>query len=261
MAGYRIPQASDDYREAIDSGTAPLIRMPAPGPVPDASHAPGSGAGSILPDQPWMGAVPVAAGAASVVRIPIPGTNGLCIEFAPRGRVPATGSTSTLFFQDLTGKRHLRLDFGFNVKTNSINYHWNQAGTHANFGISDHTPVGRVGAGVYQAAKYFRYAGRVLLVAGVVMDAVSIVQSDRPLRRASQVVVSWAAAWVGCKVVGAGGAALGTLASPLGTAAGGVVGCVVGGFGGYYGGSVVAADIYDWAEGALFTPLPEVAAP
>ena len=37
------------------------------------------------------------------------------------GRVPTTDSTSTLFFQDTTGRRHLRLDSGFNVKANSIN--------------------------------------------------------------------------------------------------------------------------------------------
>ena len=208
-----------------------------------------------------MGAIPIGLGLPSVVRIPVPGTNGLAIELSPRGRVPATGSTSTLFFQDVSGKRHLRLDYGYNVKTKSINYHWNQSGTHASFGIADHAPVDRLGATAYQAAKYFRYAGRVLLVVGVALDVVSIVQSDRPLRRASQVVAGWAAAWAGCELVGAGGAALGTLATPIGTAAGGVVGCVIGGIGGYYGGSVVAGDVYDWGEGTRFTELPEAAAP
>ena len=40
------------------------------------------------------------------------GDRGLAIEFKPRGKVPAE-LTSTLFFQDVTGKRHLRLDYGY----------------------------------------------------------------------------------------------------------------------------------------------------
>lgn len=258
MGGYRIPQtATEGGHEPIDAGTNARIGMPAPGGPPRGASMPFAGTA----DTPWMGAIPVALGLPSVVRIPIPGTNGLCIEFTPRGRVPTTGSTSTLFFQDVTGKRHLRLDYGYNVKTKSINYHWNQSRTHANFGIADHSPVGRFGEAAYQAAKYFRYAGRVLLVAGVVIDAVSIVQADRPLRRASQVVTAWAAAWAGCELVGAGGAALGTLASPLGTAIGGVGGCVIGGIGGYYGGSVAGGEVYDWADGTRFSSLPEASPP
>lgn len=258
MGGQSIPQtATEGGHEPIDTGTNARIGMPTPGSAPRAATAPPAGPAQT----PWVGAIPVGLGLPSVVRIPIPGTNGLAIEFAPRGRVPATGSTSTLFFQDVSGKRHLRLDYGYNVKTKSINYHWNQSGTHAGFGIADHTSAGRLGAATYQAAKYFRYAGRVLLVVGVVVDVVSIVQADRPLRRASQVVAGWATAWAGCELVGAGGAALGTLATPIGTAAGGVIGCVIGGAAGYYGGSVVAGDVYDWAEGTRFTPLPEESAP
>ena len=254
MGGYRIPQtATEGGHEPIDAGTNARIGMPRPGSAPRAAvSAPAS-----TSETPWMGAIPVGLGLPSAVRIPIPGTNGLAIELSPRGRVPAAGSNSTLFFQDVSGKRNLRLDYGYNVKTKSVNYHWNQSGTHANFGVADHTPVGRIGTAAYRAAKYVRYTGRVLLVVGVVVDVVSIVQSDRPLRRASQVVAGWAAAWAGCELAGAGGAALGTLAMPIGTAAGGVVGCVIG----EVGGSIVAGGVYDWAEGTRFTPLPEVAAP
>jgi hypothetical protein len=213
------------------------------------------------PVEPFSGGIPYAVGQASIVRIPIPGTQGLCIEFKARGWVPKTGSTSTLFFQDATGKRHLRLDYGYNVKTGTIDYHWNEKKTRATFGIRDHTVAGRGGKVAYEAAKYFRYAGRVLVVAGVMIDVVSIVQASNPLRRATQVVSGWAAAWVGCKVVGAGGAALGTLASPLGTAIGSVSGCIIGGIGGYYGGSALGGEVYDWAEDTFFTPLPEVTPP
>jgi hypothetical protein len=207
------------------------------------------------------GGVLYAIGQAGIVRIPVPGTNGLCIELSPRGWVPKSGSTSTLFFQDPTGKRHLRLDYGYNVKSKTIDYHWNQKGTQAEFGIADHTPVGQAGEVAYNAARYFRYAGRVLIVVGVAVDVVSIVQASRPMRRASQVVAAWAASWAGCEAVGAGGAALGTLASPIGTAIGGIGGCIIGGIGGYYGGSVLGGDVYDWAENTFFSPLPEVTGP
>lgn len=210
---------------------------------------------------PTSGAIPYAVGQTAVVRIPIPGTDRLAIEFRPRGHVPAGGSTSTLFFQDPTGKRHLRLDYGYNVKTKTIDYHWNHKGVHATFGIDDHTPAGRSGRIAHQTAKYFRHAGRVLLVVGVTIDAYSIVQADKPLRRATQVVSAWALAWAGCKVVGAGGAYLGSAGGPLGTAIVGVGGCLVGGIGGYFGGELAAGVVYDWAEETFFSPLPVVEHP
>lgn len=210
--------------------------------------------------EPASGGVPFAIGVSGVIRIPIPGTNGLCIELRPRGYVPAGGSTSTLFFQDVSGKRHLRLDFGYNVQTKTIDYHWNQTGTHANFGIQDHTSVGRIGETLYKAAKYFRYAGRTLVVIGAAIDIASIVVSSSPLRRSSEVVGGWAMAWAGCKVVGAGGAAIGTLASPVGTAIGGIGGCIIGGVAGYRVGVGIGGTGYDWAQ-TTFSQVPQIAAP
>jgi len=200
-------------------------------------------------------------GAASIVPIPVPGTNGLCIQLAHRGWVPRSGSTSTLFIQDALGKRNLRLDYGYNVKTGTINYHWNQKGTYQIFGIADHIPVGAFGTVVYKSARYFKYDGRVLAVVGVALDVYSVVQSDRPLRQATKVVSGWAGAWIGCKTVGAGGAWVGSAVTPgMGTAIGGVVGCLVGGFIGYESASRAAGRLYDWAE-AKFTPVPETVAP
>jgi hypothetical protein len=210
-------------------------------------------------DTPLSGKIPLAVGQASAVRIPVPGTGGLCVELRPRGHVPASGSTSTLFIQDITGKRHLRLDYGYNKTTNSVDFHWNQKGTHAEFGVTDHTPVGKAGQAAFRAAKYFRYAGRTLAVVGVALDVVSIVYATNPMRRASEVVTSWALGWVGCKGAGAGGAALGTLVAPgPGTATGGIVGCIVGGITGYALGAAVAGQVYDWAEGTRFMPLQNV---
>lgn len=210
---------------------------------------------------PMSGGIPFSVGQASVVRIPIPNTDKLCIEFRPRGHVPAGGSTSTLFFQDPTGKRQLRLDYGWNARTKTIDYHWNQKGVHANFGMADHSPAGSSGAAAYKAAKYFRYAGKVFLIAGVALDVVSIVQASKPLRRASQVVVAWAGAWTGCKLVGGAGAAVGMIASPFGAAVGGVGGCIVGGLGGYAGGSLIGGEVYDWADGNFFAAVPEIPKP
>jgi hypothetical protein len=72
-------------------------------------------AADIVADkEPITGKLPLAAGLGSVLRIPVPGTRGLAIELTPRGWTPKGGSTSALFFQDMTGKRHLRLDYGYN---------------------------------------------------------------------------------------------------------------------------------------------------
>jgi len=212
-------------------------------------------------EAPWSGAIPYSVGQSTMVRIPIPGTERLAIEFWPRGHVPASGSTSTLFFQDPSGRKHLRLDYGYNKNTGTIDYHWNQKGVHATFGITDHQPVGRGGAAAYQGAKYFRWAGRVMFITGAAIDIYSIVQADRPIRRIAEVAGGWAGAWAGCKVVGAGGAAVGSIKPGLGTAIGGIGGCIVGGIGGYFGGEALAGMTFDWVEGTFFTPLPEVSPP
>ncbi len=210
---------------------------------------------------PTSGSIPYAIGQASIVRIPVPGTNGLAIEFSPRGWQPKGGSTSTLFIQNAAGKKNLRLDYGYNVKTKSINYHWNQKGTHGNFGIPDHTPTGRAGKVAYQSAKYFRYAGRVLIVVGATVDIYSVVKANKPMRRATEVISAWALAWVGCKTVGATGAYIGSIKPGLGTAIGGIGGCIIGGVGGYWGGEKIGGEVYDWAEDTIFIPLPEVRTP
>lgn len=206
--------------------------------------------------------IPVGTGMAAVVRIPVPGSNGLFIELSPRGHVPASGSTSTLFIQDPTGKRHLRLDYGYNKNTGRVDYHWNQKGTHAKFGIPDHAPAGRGGQALYQGAKYFRYAGRVLLVVGAAVDIYSIVVAKKRLRQTIRVAAGWTGAAAGCKLVGAGGALAGTAIEPGGgTAVGGVLGCIAGGIGGYFGASWAAGEAYDWVEETFFEPVPEVPGP
>ena len=243
----------------LEPQTRYSIDLSQPRPAWLRQHEAAQDHGPVTP--PTSGAIPYAIGQASVVRVPVPGTNGLAIEFRPRGHVPSGGSTSTLFVQNAAGRRTLRLDYGYNVNTKSINYHWNQKGTYANFGITDHTPTGRAGKVAYKSAKYFRYAGRVLIIAGAAVDVYSVVKANRPLRRATEVVSAWALAWAGCKVVGAGGAALGSAAPGLGTTAGGVTGCIIGGIGGYFGGEALGGEVYDWAEGTIFTPLPETQAP
>lgn len=216
----------------------------------------------LAPDAPMFGSIPVAVGAASVVRIPVPGTKGLAIELTPRGWTPKGGSTSTLFIQDVSGKRNLRLDYGYNVKTKTVNFHWNQKGTFNEFGIADHAVAGSKGSSLYSGAKYFRYGGRVLLVVGAAIDIYSIVVSSSPLRQATKVAAGWVGAWAGCKTIGAAGAAAGTFVEPGGgTAIGGIVGCAVGGFIGYVGFSEGAGLIYDWADGTIFTPIPASATP
>jgi hypothetical protein len=213
------------------------------------------------PNEPLSGSIPYTIGMPAIMRIPIPGTNGLCIELRPRGRfIPKGGSTSAIFFQDITGRRQLRLDYGFNKQTKTFDYHWNQTGVHAKFSIENHTPAGSVGAALYKAAKYYRYAGRAFVILGVVDDVVSIVRATSPMRRSSEVVSAWAFAWAGCRAVGAVGAEVGALASPVGIAIGGVGGCIIGGFAGYQIGLGVGGTVYDWGQ-SVFISLPQTSPP
>ncbi|HKQ70774.1 MAG TPA: hypothetical protein VJT73_15615 [Polyangiaceae bacterium] len=211
---------------------------------------------------PVSGSVPTAFGLPTVVRIPVPGTRNLAIEFFPRNY--GGKSTSTLFIQDLTGKIHLRLDYGPNVATKTVDYHWNvgnkqKGGMQADFGIKDHAVAGKSGQALYKFAKYYRWGGRVLVVVGATFDVIEVVQSDHTLRTATQKVAAWAGAWAGCKVVGAFGAGVGTAVEPvLGTAIGGIVGCVIGGYAGYTAASETAGDVYDWSERTIFKPLPQM---
>ncbi|WP_133511215.1 hypothetical protein [Candidatus Thiosymbion oneisti] len=215
-----------------------------------------------IQDNLWHGAIPYAIGQAAVLQIPIPNSGGLYIGLRTNNPKRRPTSTSTLFFQDKTGKeRLLRLDYGDNPRTRTIDFHWNHKRGYAKFGIEDHTPAGRAGEIAYKSARYFRWGGRVFLVAGITADTVSIVRSSTPLNRASQVVSAWALAWAGCKAGGAGGAALGSPASPLGMAAGGIGGCIIGGLGGYVGGTVLGGQVYDWVKGTFFIPLQRTAAP
>jgi hypothetical protein len=218
--------------------------------------------GEEFSQSPLSGAVPVGIGSAAVVRIPVPGSNGLFIELSPRGFVPKAGSTSTLFIQETSGKRHLRLDYGYNKASGKVDYHWNQKGTHPEFGISDHATVGEGGKLLYKGAKYIRYGGRVLLVVGIAADLYSIAVAKKRWRQTARVLAGWGGAAAGCKLVGAGGAAAGTLIEPGGgTAVGGFLGCAAGGVGGYLGASWTAGELYDWVEETFYEPLPETAIP
>jgi len=246
-----------DYGEQICTASPAPLRSP---PLHKLSEPPPSD--TALPEEITSGSLVVGTGMASKARIPVPGSRGLHVELAPRGYVPKAGSTSTLFIQDMTGKRLLRLDYGYNKVTGTIDYHWNQKGTHAHFKITDHAPAGSGGQALYKSAKYFRYAGRMFLVAGAAADIHSIVVARKRWRQAARVVSGWGGAWAGCKIVGAGGASAGTLVEPgFGTAAGGIGGCIVGGIGGYFGASWAAGELYDWVEETFFEPLPEVDAP
>lgn len=256
----------------FDTGTLCLQQSPIPGPVgidkQPGTHDPRSIqdemiAKMIAEDEPWSGSVPASLGLPSIVGIPIPGSRGLAIELIPRN-YPGV-STSTLFFQDITGKRHLRLDYGPNVKTKRFEWHWNKKNSIADtFGSGwDHKPATSAERAVGRSAKYFKYGGRVLLVIAAVSDIYSIVTSSNPLRRTVQVVSAWAAMDGGCLAVGAGGAALGTAIAPgIGTAIGGFIGCMAGGFIGYKLGETTSGYLYDWAEDTVFTKLkPETKPP
>ena len=250
---------NDGAQGATEPGPCGVNYCPLTEPFP-AWCEPISGPASTKPGyaEPMSGAVQVGVGLASVVRIPVPNSGGLFIELSPAGYVPKAGSTSTLFIQSLDGKQQLRLDYGYNKVSGKVDYHWNQKGTFDRFGIKDHTTVGKAGEALYKGARYFKYAGRVLLVVGLAVDVYSIVVAEKKWRQVAKVAAGWAGATAGCETVGAGGAYAGTFVEPgLGTAVGGILGCVVGGIGGYAGASWAAGRTYDWVEETFFTRVPE----
>lgn len=225
-------------------------------------------AGVATWDAPWVGGVLVGPGVASVINIPIPNTQGLVLSLKPPPKW--RNSTSSVFIRNPADKRYgnpsLRLDYGPNkARANVVDYHWNIEGQTAKAafpGITNHMSAGQSGKYLYQAAKAFRWGGRVFIVAGVVLDGVSILVSDQPLRRSFEVVTAWTAASLAAAQGGRAGAALGTAIEPGGgTIVGGFVGAVIGGCIGYYLGSSTAGTIYEWGEGAVFRRLPEVSVP
>lgn len=161
-----------------------------------------------------------------------------CSRSCPRGL--------QMLVDRIGGKRMLRLDYGYNIKTKTIDFHWNQKGVAESFGISNHTPAGQMGEAIYKGARYFKWGGRVLLVAAAIADGYSVVTSDRPWRQLAIVTGGWTGAWAGCKAFGAIGAAIGTAAEPGGgTAIGGAVGCFAGSLGGYWAGKTLVTMAVD----------------
>src|SRR5271169_6084949 len=250
QGGYEVESS-----EALQAFSRRPVLGGLPPPPPPSVSSPHGNA------QTFGSAVSVGAGIGSVLRIPIPGSKGLFLELSARGWRPKIGSTSTLFIQDVSGSRHLRLDYGYNRSTDQVDYHWNQSGTFEQFGIANHTPAGPAEAVLYRGARYFRYGGRVLLIAGLAQDVCSIVIAKKRWRQVARVAGGWAGSAIGCELVGSSGAAAGTLIEPGGgTAVGGFLGCFVGGIGGYAGMSWAAGHAYDWVEETLFEPLPEAQA-
>jgi len=194
------------------------------------------------------GSVYLGVGLPSVVRIPIPQHKGFFLELNPRGRPPKTGTTSTIFFHNITGKKHLRLDYGPIVKGGKDVYHWNTRRATERFGIADHTLASKGEKALYKGAKVYRYLGKTFVVVGAANDYISIVVAKNPVRQTAKVGGGWAGAWLGCQAVGAMGIQAGGWWGPPGMAVGGIVGCVIGGIGGYEAGSWAFGEAYDRLE-------------
>ena len=209
----------------------------------------------LPPSDGTLAGIAAGVGMPAITRIPIPKSDGLFVELRARN---FKRSTSSVFLQDRIGKKHLRLDYGKNPKTGNIDYHWNQKGVYSKFGIQDHTPAPRGASYVHKGSRAFKYLGRTFLVVGVASDVHSIVYAENRPRQVTKVAAGWAGAGVGCKAVGAGGAAVGSFGGPVGIAVGGLVGCAIGSAGGYFGASWAAGEAYDAAEEVWFEKVPEV---
>jgi len=75
-----------------------------------------------------------------------------------------------------------------------------------------------------------KWAGRGLFVVGTVADLISIVQAEDKVRQTVVVASGFAGMWIGVKVGGLGGGAIGSVIEPGGgTAVGGFFGGIAGG--------------------------------
>ena len=208
---------------------------------------------------PVSGRIPFVVGKTSVVRIPVAGTRTLCLELSPRGHVPARGSASTLFVRHAATQLQSRLDFAYNKRTRTIDYHWNQNGTLENFVNGGQREDVTPWFVPHSALKCYRYIGRTLLVGGAIAEAVSIVEASAPLRNASSSVSDWCARWLGHEYAIADRALTGSqLGQGLALAVGEALDCIIAAFSGIVTPAELAAQVYDWTENTLFTPLDEV---
>jgi len=195
---------------------------------------------------PVSGKIPFAVGQTSAVRIPVPGTRGLCLELSARGRVPGCGSASTLFVRHPAGHLQSRLDFAYNRRSRTIDFQWSQNAALPSFVSGGQAQPIVPWLVPHSPRKCYRYAGRALLVGGVVADTVSIVQASTPLRSASGTVREWCARW------------LGPSSTPGCTPLASALDCVIAALSGLTTPAELALQVYDWAESTLFTPLDEV---
>jgi hypothetical protein len=190
----------------------------------------------------------------SIVRIPVPIGKNLYLELRPRNFKGK--STSTIFIQDAS-KRHIRLDYGYNKRTGSVDYHWQQEkGLSETFKITNHQPAGKWGKWLYRLGKTTKYIGRIFVVFALITDIYHITIAEKPLRRASRATGGWVIGIRGCKQVGSWGAAFGYRLHPLfGTIILGGLGCVAGGIGGGYLGDRMGSEVYDLAETGYYRIL------
>jgi RHS repeat-associated protein len=190
------------------------------------------------------------AGLASLLSYRAPGQYRLSF------RTTFKGSTSVFFLNRLPeGKsfKGLRLDYGFNKTTSSVNWHWNQKGSFADFLIADHAVASANAARAGVLLKYGGIASRGLLAVGVAVDAYSLTTQaytsfqtgewSNTTTEAARIAGGWAGAWAGAEALGTAGAWLGAPFGPAGMAVGGFVGGLVGGALGYYGVSRVAVSL------------------
>jgi hypothetical protein len=160
-----------------------------------------------------------------LVRVKIPGTSGLYVQFP--GAATANGR-SPLFILDSAAKRHFRLDYVPNHVTRQIDYQWIE--------IPAGSGPARRGAPLNGTTRHFRYRGRVLVVAGLA-DSGSLVTAAKRWRQTAR------AANRGIATIEPGE---------------GVAIRVVRGLGGYAGDLWVAGPAFDWVEETCFERVPEV---
>lgn len=230
--------ARPEKRPPVSAEPAPRPEHAAPSRLPHLDRE----AGAPNTETPFVNVAGGVLGTLARLHRGVPiSVRGRTFDFAlsaPRGARLPPGGSSSVVFATLPNQpnKGIRLDYGYNKGTSSVNWHWNQKGSASNFLVTNHSTSGAKLSG--WALKSTKYAGRLLLVGGVIQSGSAIYSSEEPLQEAAHQASGWAGSFVGGAAGAQAGAALGAAIGAPFMGIGAVPGAVVGGFvGGVAGGA------------------------
>lgn len=179
-----------------------------------------------------------------------------------RANNPRPNSSSSIFWQNVSGKKHGRLDRHVVTLKGGIQPYGNVPRTHLNYTSGtgffkyDHGLSPRGGTYLHYSAIFIRRSGGAMMALGAVTDAYSLATSSNKASEASRIAGGWAGAYYGAQYLGTQLAAYGASYGPYGIMAGGLAGSIGGGALGYWGGSLMGSLSYSAITSGVSFNIP-----